>query len=898
MRFPMTWLCLALCCLFYEGCDDNTSGTEDTPSDTDIDTTSDVETDIGADTNTETSSDADTETTIDTEFDTATGTETDAIDTDSDSQTDIDSDTDTGTGMDTDSEINTDTETETDTETDIDPLGVPQNVMAVAKDSGVDVSWSLVSGAAGYNLYYAEETGVAPDSYQNLIGGTKISDVTSPWPVTPLSNGVRYYFVVTAHDADEESNPSQEVSAMPVLLLPDPEPLYPTFGADWNDYVKSGEDAACEGTEAGIEACLHAGEQRTVPMPLVTCDGVTAEDALGAFHWTCDNSTDPVRIVSIGLKQDQDKSLSNLIDFDSARFRPNRLNVYLNGEPYGATPESDTWWHNPIVINNNGGTLNEQGTIYLVTADAPFDYAVGSNEVGLVIQPGVTLAGASDPEATAVVSDNGYRFFWMEGTIDPTGSERSVHLSSVSFSVLRNLVVKKTNNGDNAEAITLSACKNLKIADVVISESPQTSLRLSSVSDSRFEGIEAVNGGQHGIYATGGARNFWQHIRTASNGGTGFYMSGSSGDTIIDLVSTGNGTGSNHHGVNLTNCSQNLIINTTVANNHGAGFFMVQAAENNTVWNLSSANNGDYGVVVSGTSGGPVYARNNFLANIAAINNGSGNETSGFFGGYMSDNKLYNLAVAHNQGFGIYLKECEQNIFSGQLKLGNNTNLNCNIDPNNDITGIDHITCENNGDSNAQLTIDTSAGDSFVGKVITDDSVNPDDTDGLGTYDEIVDWTGFQTPYRAWGREHADAFPAAGHRLPCTSADTCRIWDWGLTNEDAVLRRTVVGFEDGNSTVVHRWLAADQSACTDIPGASWDEVGSACETVFLMGTMELMDDSAGNENAVCESGEACVATPNIGSYQGHGDLVFTQSIPSGTTELTDIDIYTYETNGY
>jgi hypothetical protein len=46
---------------------------------------------------------------------------------------------------------------------------------------------------------------------------------------------------------------------------------------------------------------------------------------------------------------------------------------------------------------------------------------------------------------------------------------------------------------------------------------------------------------------------------------------------------------------------------------------------------------------------------------------------------------------------------------------------------------------------------------------------------------------------------------------------------------------------------------------------------------------------------LCESNEVCLYTPNIGSYQGHGQLVSAGPFVDGT--LTGITLMKYETNG-
>jgi len=77
-------------------------------------------------------------------------------------------------------------------------------------DQQVLLSWNTVSGATSYNLYWSTSSGDA-------ASGTQITDVTSPFPHTGLTNGVTYYYVLTAVSAAGESESSAEVSATPFM---------------------------------------------------------------------------------------------------------------------------------------------------------------------------------------------------------------------------------------------------------------------------------------------------------------------------------------------------------------------------------------------------------------------------------------------------------------------------------------------------------------------------------------------------------------------------------------------------------------------------------------------------------------------------------------------------------
>ena len=97
--------------------------------------------------------------------------------------------------------------------------GIPSGLRLEAGDTQVAATWSSVSGATGYTLYYS--------STETLAGNLTRSDVTSV-PVTGtshtvsgLTNGTIYYFVLAATNAGGESAVSREVSATPQVAAPD-----------------------------------------------------------------------------------------------------------------------------------------------------------------------------------------------------------------------------------------------------------------------------------------------------------------------------------------------------------------------------------------------------------------------------------------------------------------------------------------------------------------------------------------------------------------------------------------------------------------------------------------------------------------------------------------------------
>jgi hypothetical protein len=90
------------------------------------------------------------------------------------------------------------------------PLQAPSSLSATAATTtSVSLSWPAVTGATSYNVYW----GSSP--FVNPLGGTKIAGATSPYTHAPVTTGTRYYYVVTAVNANGESSASISANVKP-----------------------------------------------------------------------------------------------------------------------------------------------------------------------------------------------------------------------------------------------------------------------------------------------------------------------------------------------------------------------------------------------------------------------------------------------------------------------------------------------------------------------------------------------------------------------------------------------------------------------------------------------------------------------------------------------------------
>lgn len=629
----------------------------------------------------------------------------------------------------------------------------------------------------------ADSTVVLFDTNGTTSLGSTTTNASGNWNMTSSSLGTGAHSL-TAKATDAASNTSTASTAVSVTILAIPTvgSLYPGNGANWNDYVQALDTvAACDGTETGgYLACIHGGEKRAVEVPgYSSCTGLTATDALGAFDWSCDVSTNPVRMVSTGLRDitaitgttdstatdqlvnstasfvtdgieagdtvinttdyttttvvsidsetqltltddtfvsgesysiNRDKNLSDLLNFGAPGWKNNSVTV-LDGATTFFSTASSIWWSNPIVIDNDGGSLADVGAdgigeIYLVTIDPNADYELASSKIALVVKPGGTLTGSGlGLSVNVIFTANTPNFLWLEGMIDATSENRGIYLTSVKFSVIRNLSASNASNS----GVRLSNSSNNSLSNITVTNNNfgvqlQGSLNntlsnitaannrnygvifWSSSNNNNLSNITTNNNGGYGVYlgGSGGSSNNTLLNITASNSDIGVYLDGSSNNSLSNITVSNNNTAGvwldgvsdnnslsniiatnsiDGDGVYLQSSSNNSLSNITVTNNLWEGVFLSNSSNNNTLSNITATNNTDNGVYLSGST-------DNSLSNITAANNGN----IGIALQSSSDNSLSNITTVNNLLYGILLQFASNNSLSNVSAANNGNN--------------------------------------------------------------------------------------------------------------------------------------------------------------------------------------------------------------------------------
>ncbi|MEK6742021.1 MAG: right-handed parallel beta-helix repeat-containing protein [Nitrospirota bacterium] len=415
---------------------------------------------------------------------------------------------------------------------------------------------------------------------------------------------------------------------------------------------------------------------------------------------------------------------------------------------------------------------------------------------------------------------------------------------------------------NNKDFIWIEGMFNIQGSDIGISWNFVKFSVLMNVTANNASGIN-----KRALLISGASYNKFTDIAASNNGETGLWCNTCSNNLFTNIRSSNNG----FYGIQLDSCSNNVFRNVVLENNSSHGI-QANVSSNNVFTAVTTGNTGSGG----GTGIGLQFnsSNNNVFSNVLTANNGSDGVAL-----VSSSSNTFSDIASDSVGYDFYLYGSSYNHFTGLLKVNNNCYETGGTNP-----GLVNWTCTMLGttgsntygagnSSNATLTSGITLTSSFAGKIVTDDIVNTSDTNGASaTYPAdpaAFDWSGFQNTYRAWGKD--GTLGNLDSRGRWITGGAGRIWDWSLSSSDTIVN-SVLAVPTGNDTLTHTW-------------------SDASTTTVLRHAIELV----GNGNGLCESGETCLYTPNIGAYQGHGNLISAGAFSDGT--ITGVTLMKFETNG-
>jgi len=133
----------------------------------------------------------------------------------------------------------------------------PTGLVATPGNATVNLSWAATSGATGY--YVKRSTTSGAESRISTQAGTSFSD-------TGLTNGTKYFYVVSAYNSYGESANSSEVSATPAApALSSPANLTATAG---DTQVGLAWSAVASATSYNVKRSTTSGAETTISSPM------------------------------------------------------------------------------------------------------------------------------------------------------------------------------------------------------------------------------------------------------------------------------------------------------------------------------------------------------------------------------------------------------------------------------------------------------------------------------------------------------------------------------------------------------------------------------------------------------------------------------------------------------
>lgn len=614
----------------------------------------------------------------------------------------------------------------------------------------------------------------------------------------------------------------------------------------WQDYARAGDTGTpCDGSEmGGPDACTHGGVMRKVVLPdRDSCAGVSGTDALGVLDWTCIVEGSQAWLVSNALATD--KGLTDLIDFASFEWLDNAVTVRDATGPF-LTTEAAKWWYTPVAQLPSGAPALATAGVYVAASDVQLTgpITVTADRVAIVVRPGSRVRAESGAEHAVYVTES--NFVQIVGAFDAFEAMNGVTLDQTRFSTLE---------------------------DVTVSSADEDGVWLNNSRAWTLNRVAASSNGTSGVLVGNSTDGFATDLTVNHNVSNGLLLKNSKRNRVMNLAAHRNAKG-----LRLDNSSDNTIVGASLTNSSDDGLSIYTGSTDNRFVELVAASNKNDGVyVATGASFNILHQCTTVLNDTSGVNTWSG-----------AKNLFTSIATVNNETRGVLLDGTTGNRYVTIVSVTNGQADVELLNSSGTFSDLTAGTCLGATFTGCDQSIDPSA--TFVGKVHNGDTVNGSDAGGQASFPlnaTTFDWSQFENAYRSWGMS-GGSFPSATHRGAWTTG-VGQIWDWSLRAADTLLRNAA---STASAVESHRWGATRVDECQSL-GGDWD--GASCTSTYLLWARELMADGVGNENGLCESGEACVFAPNVGAYQGHGPLVSSSASTNGA--VTGVQLYEFEANG-
>jgi hypothetical protein len=499
---------------------------------------------------------------------------------------------------------------------------------------------------------------------------------------------------------------------------------------------------------------------------------------------------------------------------------------------------AQTFAENAVTITSPAGTVSTDPAIWWSNPVVATGAALALDEPGTIYllsaSSGQALGVAADRVALVIEPDvtllaaapavvaDGVDFAWVEGDV-----QGGVSFANTRVSVLRGMdvagdTILQSNTAMLVHGVELHGGTNC----IDASGNVGLGVELAAIH-SCFRAARFVNG-------SGG----YLRESIAANCDQAVIINNATGFAVDRLIVTSTGLA----GLNVMASSGVHATRITTASTDNEGVRL--ECDGCSLRGVTSALVADRGVQLRGSD--------TWAADLLAYNDGVGIELTDWTG--QGRNWIALSTRDGAGGLGIALVNSTVTL-GGVVKLGDNATP-CAVDALSQ--GMSAATCDAAGMSTFLLTTGVSSNGVLRNKITADDMANDSDTAGAAAFPPL-DWITFNNVSRGWGVDGSPP-PNLDNQGRCSAA-TCRIWDWSLRTGNTVAR--------------------NQNAAP-----TGNDVATAGGQTFLVAALELLGDGVGDDDTLCESAERCLFMPNVGAYQGHGDLeavTFRDGTVSGVT---------------
>ena len=741
--------------------------------------------------------------------------------------------------------------------------------------------------------------------------------------------------IVQYNNGMSNDSVSKSVSGSGILVA-NIQPFY-SNAPNWNHYVvdstlggvfNDNNTRCIAGTHPN---CHHAGELRKIVIPdLNSCSAITISEHLNAFDWDCIDFANAGPVTLRGRLK-KNKGLRDLVD--ATQWKGNLVSVFNSGvEVFRHT--NNQWWMNGIrnidelgsyaygdtIPTLSGGQVVGQNTsasptgnlstwklqqpefIYVASSNTTLaGLILGAGEVSLVTINGAeislghdnntcnsTTISAASPDTNAVVCGGLANFNWIEAKVRGFSNltDKVLFLKNANFITIRNSTITFGNEciempspGAQGPSLILNSFVSSCVNNGLLANSAQN----LEIRDSVFSNMSTG----YGISLNGtGGNNVIEDTTVHLNYYAGINITGSNNNNRLNRVSAFNTLSGAGIRI-LTN--GNVLKGIKTGGNHGDGLNLNGSSSmHNKVVGLLSVQNSGYGLNVDNV------ASRNTIVNATIANNYKGATFNN-----STYNTLVNSVIFNSYGLysALHLNNASQNFFSGLAVAQGDVNIRIDGGTNNTFTKT--VTGDNRGSydcmytsvgvgntmngvsmsafdsqTNCDLTGNLSLATDFVGNITTD-SVNTAVNNTFTAFNSIQakQFSDFMNPFRFWGPRDTTApidfsYANSDNSFFCGPSMDCLAYDWRFVASGALVDHSETGYGAANETFV-----ANSVCPSAVEGSVLTTDSFSTPNTFLSNATEINDDGAGNEDGLCQNGEACLYTPNYGIYQGEGNLV-------------------------